>query len=234
MKRNLLLIIILVFSLCGCSGKTTQPITNPSANSAVGRSYDLDELQAFFEPHHMDMLLDTGKIRDLSNEEFMDRLLTYEEIDIKFPAEIIKTAGEQCKYIIYPINHGGFYYAFLCYFQSEELGQQTPRTMEYMYLRFSGYLGSDNSDMDYYAIKPGITTLADVIKLDPAAEFVFMSGGKYTCSLLDPYTVLQVKYEMDGDNENKDLFEKLIVKEVKVMKIEDSVSLFAELAPEDR
>lgn len=238
MKRYILsTLILLLLCLCGCTkGEEKQQAADP-VDVTVTQSYDLNELREFFVPHHMDRAPHTGEL----DGEFAEKKLTYNEVDLQYPAVLLKTANPFCKYIMYLVDQGGFYYVFLGYFWTKELGEQTPETTDYMYVLFSAYLGDVDSDaaysnVDYYNIKPGTTTMSDVIKSDPNAESVFLSGGTYTCSLLDNSTVLQILYRHNQDAEEPDrsFLESMIVREVSVVKIEDSVSLLAYVSPLDR
>ena len=73
--------------------------------------------------------------------------------------------------------------------------------------------------------------MADVRQADPNVEHVFLSGGTYTCSLLDDTTVLQIQYGYDKNNHDPDktFFDAMIVRQVEIKEIENSVSIFSEL-----
>lgn len=241
MKRHMLAIaIFLILSLCGCMNEVMYaPTASPTVDMPIEQSYDLYQLREFFVPHHMDDSLHTGELDDLSHEEWMEKLLTYDEVNSKYPVTFLKQVSPVCEYVVYPVDQGGFYYVFLCYYQTVELREQTPKTTDYLYVHFTAYLGNNDcsegySNLDYYKIIPGTTTMAEIRQADPYAEYIFLSRGTYTCSLLDNTTVLQIRYGYDKNNNdpNKPFFEAMIVNEVEVKKIENTVSIFAELLRE--
>ena len=236
MKRMPSIVLLVLFCLCGCAKEATQQIKNSSIDVSGMKVYDVSELRAYFSPHHMTFALHMGELDDMTQEQFTEKMLTYQEIDQQFPVEILKTASPVCKYIMYPVRQGGFYYVFLAYFEPEELGEQTPKTIEYMYVRFTAYLGDSDTSADYssvdpYKVEPEVTTMMDIIELDPYVEPVFLSAGTYTCSLLDNSTILQIKYryKQGNDEPNSVTYESFIAVDVAIKEIDDSVSIFAEI-----
>ena len=213
-------------------------ICSYSVDTLIEQSYDLYQLREFFVPHHMDSF---RTLDDPSKEDRMEKMLTYDEVNREYPVTCLKQLSPVCEYAVYPVDQGGFYYVFLCYYQTVELKEQTPKTTDYLYVYFSAYLGNDDysegySCLDYYKIVPGTTTMAEVRQADPNMEYVFLSSGTYTCSLLDDTTVLQIKYGYDknSDDPDKTFFDLMLVRQVELKKIEDSVSIFAELLKGDK
>jgi hypothetical protein len=68
--------------------------------------YDINELRTFFVPHHMDYALHAGALENMSQDQFMEKMLTYQEVDQQFPAEILENAGapEVCNYPDWPVD----------------------------------------------------------------------------------------------------------------------------------
>lgn len=234
MKRYILsMLFISLLCLSGCAKKSNgQSPTYPSTDASTTQVYDLSEIRAFFVPHHMD---DSFRALD-DQEDRMEKMLTYDEINHNYPVSQLKHLSPVCEYVVYPVHQGGFYYVFLCYYQTAELMEQTPKTTDYLYVYYTAYLGNGDysegySRLDYYKIIPGTTTMADVRQADPNVEHVFLSGGIYTCSLLDDTTVLQIQYGYDKSNHDPDktFFDAMIVRQVEIKEIENSVSIFSEL-----
>ena len=236
MKRHMIAVaVVLLFVLCGCMNNEMISYTESyTLDTLVEQSYDLYQLRDFFVPHHMDDYF--RRVDDPSHEELMKQMLTYDEVNRKYPVTRLQQLGPIGEYAVYPVEQGGFYYVFLLYYKTVELMEQTPKTTDYLYVYFSAYLGNGDysegySCLDYYEIVPGITTMAELRQLDPNMEYVFLSSGTYTCSLLDDTTVLQVKYGYDknSDAHDKPYFYSMVVRRVEIKKIEDSLSCFAEI-----
>ena len=230
MKRSILAIAALLLAcLCGC-GNTS--VANTTGDMHTEQSYDLYALREFFLPRHMDGVVGFGESTGLSQEEKTERILNYNEMNQTFPVTQLEQVNPGCQYALYPVDQGGSYYVFLCYYQDMELKEETPQTTDYLYVFYTAYIGPGGySRLDPTEIVPGTTTLAEIRQTDPYVEHVALSRGTFTCSLLDATTVLQIQYSYDKNNtdSNKSVYDLMLVTEVEVRKIEDSVSIMSEI-----
>ena len=96
---------------------------------------------------------------------------------------------------------------------------------------FSTYLTSDRSPDLFNSLKLGVSTAADVKRIDPSFELSFvLSSGTFSYSYLDKKTVLQIKYNWMGSVED---YDDLIVKEITVVARENTPSSYSTLLTTD-
>jgi len=234
--RLITIISLAALFLCGCIPQTAvveQPAFSVFAE--LTHMYELNALRDFFTAAHLNR-----PTVDISTEEFLERLTFYEEVNERFPVEVLRVADTYVPYTVYRVAEGGYYYVFWSYAfpsaQSDEW-RENPEALKKtsrMCVLFSVYVGQPYSKIDYYEIVPGITTMAEVMALDPYIEYVNLSRGAFTCSVLDPSTILQIQYYYAGDDTNeKNFYDAMVVKEVTIVKISDSVSLLGYVLSED-
>jgi hypothetical protein len=182
------------------------------------------DLREFFLHRHMNV-----RLSELPEGETVKRVLYYEEVNEKFPVEVVE-GDEYARYTVYQTQEGGYYYVFWSYAWPQNL-QERPYTNDYMCVWYSCYL-QDGGTIDFYRIKPGVTTMGDVLEMDPYAEEVALSRGVFTCSVLDSKTLLQVRYTYRKDApEGATYYDSMVVKEVNEVKIGESVSRLRDVSP---
>lgn len=245
MKR-LLCILAAAFLLCGCSkevsvGQESNPGTEVKMqNTTESTAYDLNELRAFFVPRHGCVIF----------SELPEKILSYEEVNMQFPVGNISYSSDgTAEYTEYPVKQGGYYYIFWGYAipisdADIDLRYNIPEsmlTLENAYVYYSLYMPDGNedgvySDIDYFAIKTGITTMADVIRMDPYVEIHKFASGIYSTSMMDSDTVLSVWYRYDqtrgdlgGSGSGGYDPEAWVVYRVEVEGIEDSRSSYGKV-----
>ena len=223
-------IIVSIF-LCACTQpNNTAQITEPTLLQPEVVAYNINELRAFFVPRHLDHLY----VDKFIGEDLEKSFLYYDEVNHRFPVEQIQESNTHIRYTRYAVKQGGYYYVFWSYGWPKGLvdpsSRKGPETQEYTCVVFSAYLGDCNTavtypSIDFYKIRPGVTTMQDVMTMDPYIEYLSYSDGKYTCSMLDQFTVLQIRYKYQQERDVGSVFEAMTVVDAKIVKIEESVSL---------
>jgi len=129
--------------------------------------------------------------------------LGFDEVDQKFPVEVVRTAG----YSVYRVKQGGYFYVFWSSLVMN--GSKVEKTEPTVF--FSAYLRSDKSIKSFDGIIPGKSTAEDVKKIDPSTEFNFLrASGIFSNSYLNSDTILEIEYEdpENGINDYADLIVK--------------------------
>lgn len=190
-----------------------------TAENDLTRDYDLNELRQFFEGCNINEYL-------ISVSDIVP--LTFSEVNMKFPVEIIRSAD----YSLYKVRQGGYYYVFWYSGHSTGSSQRPDEPVVY----FSGYLSSDLPISQFDSIKPGTSTAEDVKRMDPSVEIarVLPSGSSvahlYSFSYLNEETVLQIEYENSG---SIDGYHDLIVKTINVIARTEAPSRYGLIFPGD-
>lgn len=225
--KNILIVFItvmLMLSLWGCKAAPV-PETEPVCTAAeLKNTYKVCDLREFFLHRHMNV-----RLSELPEGETVKRVLYYPEVNEKFPVEVVE-GNEHTRYTVYQTQEGGYYYVFWTHAWPLNL-QERPYTDDYMCVWYSCYL-QDGGNIDVYRIKPGVTTMRDVLEMDPYAEEVVLSRGIYTYSVLDPKTLLQVRYTYGKNaSDGASYYDSMVVKEVTAVKIGESASKLEDVSP---
>lgn len=157
--------------------------------------YDLAELRAYFESGHQN-----ESMGGLGEEKTR---LTREAVKKKYPIEIERTSTDlgigttvYPYYTIYKVSQGGYYYVWWNGLKNSSTGES-----EYCVF-FSAHLTSDRSVELFDSIIPGVSTAADVKKIDPYIQFNFaFSSRTPSFSYINEETVLEIRYswsKLDG------------------------------------
>ena len=149
--------------------------------------YDLAELQSMFKRTYPADLF--GRTEPLH----------YHEVNEKFPVEAVRPGADRV-YSVYSVAQGGYYYVFwmtvvddetLIYQETtaENIAEQDPEVW------FAAYISAPRQRSDFSSIRARRSTSADILKIDPYAEFSpGMSSGIFSQSLLDDQYMLEVRY----------------------------------------
>lgn len=229
MKKYILflMISILFISLIACSPtvKTTEMHT---LETELSQAYDLAELEGFLKNRNATNMI--------WHSEF-DGLLSFNEINEKFPAEVIRypeaKGGISFPYVVYKVSQGGYYYVFFSYGYPKEmtdnLESELPTGKEYLYVHYSAYINSYKQVSDFMSLKPGVSTLGDLKALDPSMEYATLSRGRFSYSLLNDKEMLEVTYSTKEHTVDDDL----VIEDYEVVPIEKTASCFRFVLKED-
>lgn len=238
MKKYALLIIAACMPLCLLSACTSEDAGSSideadSLDAVLMQVYDLVELENFIKPRNANVA---------SLAEF-DGILYYDELNAQFPVEVIRYGDDttDIPYTVYKVSGGGYYFVFWSWAypkdQADALRNKTDahKNTEYMCVYFSAYIGANKSILDFMSLKPGTSTAEDVRKIDADFDYVSLSRGRFSYSLLNDKKVLEIKYTHKNTAEADDIFsfEDLVVQEVKIISIDDSPSCYRLIWQED-
>jgi hypothetical protein len=242
MKRLRILAIILVsaflFAACQREGETSMSgeismtkelvedfIADDSKalSELLTREYALQELKSFFGKVFTNETLVLGEENDA-------KYLTINTVHQKYPIECLRTNG----YSVYKVREGGYFYVFWCYSLGSDPspeGGAVQGTPEDAIVCFAAHIASLKKASDFDSIKEGISTAADVARVDPAFELVFLLSSRTpSYSLLEDGTMMEICYKWEGAlNTRSDL----IVKSKEVLSKDDSASKLAGILPTD-
>lgn len=165
-----------------------------SLESSLTKEYDLNELRAFFKGSNANENIGFA---------FSAPSLKFSDVNSKYPVEILMTGG----YSVYKVNQGGYFYVFWAKPADSSANQSNSEPSVY----FTAYLPSDISPDMFDSLIPGVSTAADVQKIDPSFELSFLSSnGIFSYSYINDETILQIEY---SHQENVAGYDDLIVKE---------------------
>lgn len=201
------------------SGNVVTGDSEPLSN-ILTKEYSVQELRDFFgevslnessvfgtEPDHLD--------------------LPMADVNEKYPIECLRENG----YSVYKVKEGGYFYVFWVntFDPLSEQGIKAENDSAVPY--FTAYLSSLKSASDFDAIKEGVSTAADVVKIDPAFELEFiLSNETVSYSLLGNGFIMEVCYRYDGNlNSRNDL----IVKSIQIVSKDDCASRLAAILEMD-
>lgn len=128
----------------------------------------------------------------------------------KFKVECFRKSNDKY-YTVYKVTEGGYFYVFW----------GTNRDFE-VTAYDSFYIPKLKSKSDFRKIKEGTSTIEDVYEIDPAAEFLNLSRGCISYSLLEDGRVMEIEYFIDP---HKELNENSIVKKKSVVERLGSITL---------
>ena len=179
------------------------------------KEYDLNELKEFFDGHNIN-----------EKKAFEPDLpsLTFEEVDSKFPVEIVRTF----EYTAYKVRQGGYFYVF--WFKGELAYE--PGTYAEPLVWFSSYLTSEMSPTLFRKLKPGVSTAQDVKNIDSAFELLFSSTGIFSYSYLNKGELLEIEYEHRNIREGLG-YDELFIKSISVEKRGALVGMYNNMLSKD-
>ena len=170
-----------------------------SLSQLITKEYPLQELTDFF-----------GEISSnetcAMNPSESTPALTFEAVNREFPIECLRKNG----YSVYKVAEGGYFYVFWVKefnpFPNQENSATNPTVAPY----FTAYISSLRSADDFDSIREGSSTAADVAKIDPAFELVFLlSSNTASYSLLNDGSVMEIcYYDGQGFSSRSDLIVK--------------------------
>ena len=144
-------------------------------------------------------------------------------MNYRYPVEILRTGG----YSVYRVSQGGYFYVF--WIKPFTIGTRQSNSEPSVY--FSAYLSSDTSPDLFDSLTPGISTAADVQRIDPSFELSFLnSNGIFSYSYLNDETILQIEYAYQ---ENIDGYDDLIVKEKMIVARDSAPTRYSALLLSD-
>ncbi len=166
-------------------------------------TYDIHELEAFFKNRSLNV--------SFMNPDF--RNLSFEEVDERFPVEVIRPGG----YSVYSVAQGGCYYVFWALRDVDSISNTTS-------VYFCAYLPSRQSISSPDSIKQFCGTFEDVLNLAPSTELnPMLSSGIYSYSYINADQLLQIKYRADSTTTPNGL----LVKENKLISRVGSPSMYS-------
>ena len=218
MKLTIISICICFLLLGACSQQPKYTIDKP--DDLLTQTYDIDELNKYIKNKN------ATNLRAADFEDF----LYYEELNSKFPVELIRYGGN-LPYTVYKVNQGGYYYVFWSWAYPKELeGEIDKSSKEYMCVYFSAYINEGKSKSAFNSLEIGISTAEDVKNIDPYVEFVSLSGrGFLSYSWLNPKEIIEITYsykESEDPNKPYDPYKSQVVKEVNIIPIEKAASCY--------
>ena len=182
--------------------------------SNLTKEYDLNELRSFFRGSNANESIGFGSTISP---------LLFSEVNYRYPVEILRTGG----YSVYRVSQGGYFYVFWIKPFTISTSQSNSEPSVY----FSAYLSSDTSPDLFDSLKPGISTAADVQRIDPSFELSFLnSNGIFSYSYLNDETILQIEYAYQ---ENIDGYDDLIVKEKMIVARDSAPTRYSALLLSD-
>ena len=230
MRRKTVLCAILLFAVLlptvtACSGDIAlKAYENPVLDRMLTAEYSLQELDDFIRPGHT----------NIPSYLVENQILFYDEVDSRFPIEILQhyeDDGMITDYTVYKVLEGGYYYVFWrrAYEQAADDTNSIDKNDPGVFcVHFSTYISAPKNISEFKSLKPGVSTIVDVQKLDPYFEVASLSSGLFTHSHLDPGHVLEIEYSAPYES-----YEKLVIKSIAVVPIEKATSLYRCILKED-
>ena len=223
-------VALVALSLTACQKGTEMNLSDDSGNVVTGDSeplssiltkeYSVQELRDFFG----EVSLNESSVFGTEPDHLA---LTMADVNEKYPIECLRENG----YSVYKVKEGGYFYVFWVntFDPLSEQGIKAENDSAVPY--FTAYLSSLKSASDFDAIKEGVSTAADVAKIDPAFELEFiLSNETVSYSLLGNGSIMEVCYRYDGNlNSRNDL----IVKSMQIVRKDDCASRLAAILETD-
>ena len=229
---SVLLVCVALLHLTSCKKNIQADFDNNltiESDKLLTHSYPLADLENFIKDRNSNK-----RYRVFEKNE--PTLLFYNELNEKFPIEVLKY-GDERAYTVYRVEEGGYYYVFWshaypsggtpCDGSAENVCTDT----EHMIVYFSAYLGSYVKALDIFFLRKNMSTAKDVMMIDPNLEFVSFSRGYVSYSLLNKTMILEVWYTYTY-SEDMD-YSDLIIKDFNIYPINKSESCFRDVAIED-
>ena len=221
--------------LCGCSRTKKNTDLQSTASRAcvvddtsalkdvLTKKYDIEELKEFFKNSY----INEG---DRLNPLFST--LTFEEVNAKFPVEVFRSNY----YSVYKVTQGGYFYVFWI----PELGAEVNKLGDGLAVYFCAYLDEPGllrafdtrkRIKSFDALIPGISTAADVRRIDPSFElYLLYSHGTYSYSYIDEETIVQVKYARENITDG---YNGYVVSEKEIVSRDSVYSCYGAILPGD-
>lgn len=223
-------VALVALSLTACQKEAEMNLSDNSGNVVTGDSeplsniltkeYSVQELRDFFGEVSLNESSGFGTEPD-------HLALTMADVNEKYPIECLRENG----YSVYKVKEGGYFYVFWVntFDPLSEQGIKAENDSAVPY--FTAYLSSLKSASDFDVIKKGVSTAADVAKIDPAFELEFiLSNETVSYSLLGNGFIMEVCYRYDGNlNSRNDL----IVKSMQIVSKDDCASRLAAILETD-
>lgn len=223
-------VALVALSLTACQKGAEMNLSDDSGNVVTGdseplsniltREYSVQELRDFFG----EVSLNESSVFGTEPDHLA---LTMADVNEKYPIECLRKNG----YSVYKVKEGGYFYVFWVntFDPLSEQGIKAENDSAVPY--FTAYLSSLKSASDFDAIKEGVSTAADVAKIDPAFELEFiLSNETVSYSLLGNGFIMEVCYRYDGNlNSRNDL----IVKSMQIVSKDDCASRLAAILEMD-
>lgn len=180
-------------------------------DESLTTEYDINTLQEYFKNRCTNDII-----------TYSEDTLKIDEVDKKFPLEVIRTDG----YSVYKVKQGGYFYVFWA------------DTMEPDYtiysepsVYFTAYISSSLDENLFNSITPNISTAQDIYEIDPNFELKFtLSSCILSHSFLNDNSVVQVMYYSKRKN---DTYEGILVKEISIIDRESAPSCFSRILSKD-
>lgn len=191
-----------------------------SLSNILTKEYSVRELRDFFG----EVSLNESSVFGTEPDHLA---LTMADVNEKYPIECLRENG----YSVYKVKEGGYFYVFWVntFDPLSEQGIKAENDSAVPY--FTAYLSSLKSASDFDVIKEGVSTAADVAKIDPAFELEFiLSNETVSYSLLGNGFIMEVCYRYDGNlNSRNDLN----VKSMQIVSKDDCASRLAAILEMD-
>lgn len=221
-----------VLSLQACAANTQQKLySNAVFDDKLTATYNIEDLEGYIRERHASLFRYQEKLSDV---------LFYDELNEKFPVQMLHYEEHKSTlaYTVYQVEQGGYYYVFWSHIYPVESKDDIPQfpdweNTQYMCIYHSAYIKSPKSLRDFRTLKPGVHTAADVLSLDPYAELVILSRGRFTYSWIDEDTVLEIEYSPDEEYVDNMELEHLVIKKISTVARIDSASCFGKICKED-
>ena len=184
-------------------------------SSLLKNTYELQELLDYFGqiPPNENTMYDST-----DNGEH----LLINNVNSRFPVECVRQNGDLSYYSVYKVSEGGYFYVFWSRTVDSLRASESKQPLDNAAAYFTVYISTLRNASDFNSIKPRVSTAEDVAQIDPAFELSFlMSSGPRSFSLLDDYTVLEVRYKHSSNvTSRKDL----LVESVSILQKEAALS----------
>lgn len=218
-------------SLQACAANTQQkPYSNAAFDDVLTAAYNIEDLEGYIREHHASLLRYKEKLSDV---------LFYDELNEKFPVQMLHYEEQESNlaYTVYRVEQGGYYYVFWSHIYPVDLKDDIPQFPDWentqcICVYHSAYIKSPKSLRDFRTLKPGVHTAEDLLSLDPYAELVILSRGRFTYSWLDEYTVLEIEYSANEEYIDSMALEHLVIKKISTVARKDSASCFGKICEE--
>ena len=189
MKMNIFLLILCLVMFTACNESLeNQNMDNVSKplEEVLTKEYPLKELEQFFYGSNSTAIL-----------ENREESLYYNEVNKMFPVETMR----QNRYSVYKVKEGGYFYVFWdrYYPNVESIIFDEELKPDNMCVQFTTYIKEQRSISKFDSIKTNVTTLKDVVLIDPYTELDVLSSKTCSYSFLNDREMLKIVYKHRTD-----------------------------------